>query len=478
MDAINESGLVLSVCAGVVLLLTLIKLLVLLFPQRKDLWKGMELFMKGLWFSQNPLDEGHIFRRICIERTWLARKLVWYILFWSCGGLLSFVAGYGSWKSMAGHWVSLFRAGIFLAMVQSPRLITPGKLDLIYIVLQLTVVLDLLPLAAPSENLVLINFLGFLMLSFPACVCARYISVVAVGQGGIFAVVLLRCLSEFPSNNDAVVMGASSLMNLTCDAVVELDDSLKLMSPCPKLSTMLLGRGAGLKGTSFTDFVASSDAERAAEILLSTSENNGTAHAFHTHLVDSCCSKFRTEVFQVKYWMANGKQCHLLGLREFTDLKSLAGNATDAIPDEHRAESGKARSSGTKQRQEAFLVLDMEERVVDGASAPFSQLTGLGLEEVFSGEIISELEEIQQKAKSVTKTKLGTNAIELSHGESSERPELLSDEATFFKSMPLHMNSTVVDLAGLLKIYLSRLGQLQIILCCKAWEVSQKRIAL
>lgn len=84
---------------------------------------------------------------------------------------------------------------------------------------------------------------------------------------------------------------------------------------------MLLGRGAGLKGTSFTDFVASSDAERAAELLLSTSENGCTARAFHTHLVDSCSSKFRTEVFQVKYWMANGKQCHLLGLRELLEAE-------------------------------------------------------------------------------------------------------------------------------------------------------------
>lgn len=117
--------------------------------------------------------------------------------------------------------------------------------------------------------------------------------------------------------------------------------------------------------------------------------------------------------------------------------------------------------------------MEEENGVVDGASAPFSQLIGLGLEEVFSGEIISELKQIHQKAKSVTKTKLGINAIELSHGESSE-----GDETAFFKSMPLHMNSDVVDLAGLLKVSLSRVGHLQIIICCKAWEVSQKRIAL
>ena len=122
-------------------------------------------------------------------------------------------------------------------------------------------------------------------------------------------------------DNKTQLSAASSLLNLTCDAVLELDESLRLMSPCPKLSTMLLGRpGATLEGTKFTDFVASSDAERAVEILLMPQEC--AAHAFHTHLVDSCSSKFRTEVFQVKYLTANGKQCHLLGLREFLGTNS------------------------------------------------------------------------------------------------------------------------------------------------------------
>ena len=39
-------------------------------------------------------------------------------------------------------------------------------------------------------------------------------------------------------------------------------------------------------------------------------------------------------MLQVKYTKMNGQKCHLLGLRDFTDLKSLAGdNATDQIRD-------------------------------------------------------------------------------------------------------------------------------------------------
>jgi hypothetical protein len=66
-------------------------------------------------------------------------------------------------------------------------------------------------------------------------------------------------------------------------------------------------------------------------------------------LVDSYSSKFRTEVFQVKYAMMDGRECHLVGLRDFTDLKSLAGeNATDAIQDESEmAEAASAVASAS-----------------------------------------------------------------------------------------------------------------------------------
>lgn len=94
---------------------------------------------------------------------------------------------------------------------------------------------------------------------------------------------------------------------------------------------MLLRRPeVSLQGLKFTDFISSSDASRALEIL---AEPTGQpARAFHTHLVDSCASRFRTEVFQVRYRKMSGEQCHLLGLRDFTDQKSLAQEkATDVI---------------------------------------------------------------------------------------------------------------------------------------------------
>ena len=119
-----------------------------------------------------------------------------------------------------------------------------------------------------------------------------------------------------------------ALLQLTCDAVVELDADLRITSESsPQLASMFL-RTSTL-GVSFTDFVSTEERSRAAEILNSRlPAKTGSAHhgshavsakAFHTRLVDSYSSKFRTEVFQVSYRKLDDQIWHLIGLREFTD---------------------------------------------------------------------------------------------------------------------------------------------------------------
>ncbi|CAE7686624.1 DBP2, partial [Symbiodinium sp. CCMP2456] len=55
-------------------------------------------------------------------------------------------------------------------------------------------------------------------------------------------------------NMEAQLSAASSLLRLTCDAVLELDQELRLKSHCPALAAMLLRDrpGASLEGTRFT----------------------------------------------------------------------------------------------------------------------------------------------------------------------------------------------------------------------------------
>ena len=111
-----------------------------------------------------------------------------------------------------------------------------------------------------------------------------------------------------------------------------------MTSHSTNLATMLLRNhpGSTLEGTHFTDFLPQAEVERAQELLCKAAKDSepqdAVAQAFHTRMVDSCASQFRTEVFHVRYVAWNGATHHIIGLRDFTDQESLAqGRATDAI---------------------------------------------------------------------------------------------------------------------------------------------------
>ena len=111
-----------------------------------------------------------------------------------------------------------------------------------------------------------------------------------------------------------------------------------MTSHSTNLATMLLRNhpGSTLVGTHFTDFLPPAEVERAQELLCKAAKDSepqdAVAQAFHTRMVDSCASQFRTEAFHVRYVAWNGATHHIIGLRDFTDQESLAqGRATDAI---------------------------------------------------------------------------------------------------------------------------------------------------
>ncbi|CAE7630316.1 rsmI [Symbiodinium sp. CCMP2456] len=144
----------------------------------------------------------------------------------------------------------------------------------------------------------------------------------------------------------------SSLLRLTCDALVELDSDLCITENSPQLAAMLLrDRPGSVQGLKFTDLMPTShEAVRAYEILAGTASGTEVsavsedesilANVFHTRLMDSCSSKFRTEVFRVTYRQADGAVHHLLGLRDFTDQGSLAGpKAFDTMDTSHATDS-------------------------------------------------------------------------------------------------------------------------------------------
>ncbi|CAJ1409596.1 unnamed protein product [Effrenium voratum] len=139
-------------------------------------------------------------------------------------------------------------------------------------------------------------------LAVAASPCAKSLLRTRVEQG-------VRC-----GKMETDLRAASALLSLTCDAVLELDSEMRLASHSPELAACLLrnGQGTSLKGTRFTDFMPPSDAEQAAMMMQRASCSEPfRVHVFHTRMVDSCSSKFRTEVFQVSYTKWDGHLSHL-----------------------------------------------------------------------------------------------------------------------------------------------------------------------
>ncbi|CAE7569637.1 unnamed protein product, partial [Symbiodinium pilosum] len=128
---------------------------------------------------------------------------------------------------------------------------------------------------------------------------------------------LMGKVEQDMEKNNAVTQlnAASSLLQLTCDAVVELDSNLRLTKHSRELAAMLLRDSSdrpatSLEGTLFTDLMPKVDVPHALTRLTdfrstatSGSQSRGqahtlqslTAHAFHTRLVDSCSTKLQTE---------------------------------------------------------------------------------------------------------------------------------------------------------------------------------------
>ena len=86
-----------------------------------------------------------------------------------------------------------------------------------------------------------------------------------------------------------------------------------------------LGDHVASPGLKFTDLVVPSDVQRVSQILDTKSEHGSAdamAHVFRTHLMDSYDSKFCAEVFQVKFTLASGAKCHIVGLRRREEIGS------------------------------------------------------------------------------------------------------------------------------------------------------------
>eukprot|EP00438_Fugacium_kawagutii_P022836 Skav230311 [mRNA] locus=scaffold430:202592:204355:+ [translate_table: standard] len=470
--------------------------------------------------------------------------------------LLYLTFAHNSFTSAEAAWLVAVVYVSSLAVYVAPWLVNCSTLDLVCLFVHAYGAFWASPFGLSSlESVFTAQLIGLALVQVPAIAIARHYAAVLLGQGMIFGAILFRLSTRmdfwrFPATKPDTILNsrallffnifylgavvlvhhianrlirgsvesmmresdskqqlsaASGLLDLTCEAVCEIDGDLKLLSHSPKLATMLLRRsGASLEGRRLTDFIAPGDKKRAKEILMMATQSGGAAHAFHTHLVDSYSSKFRTEVFRVKYSTMDGRDCHLLGLRDFTDLKSLAGvKATDAIPDSHElvldVHEGDLSQHGSSSRalgelasqtlelrsqtnspvqlrsspnlshvtmecydyghivekhvqyvqKDAFLQIDMDRETVQAASAPFGSLIGMSIKRSFASDFTVDL-----------LRRLCEMAREL-------RPIDVPDQVATFDLMPIHVDNDIIQASGVMKVCLTQQGRLSVIMCIR-----------
>ncbi|CAK9042194.1 unnamed protein product [Durusdinium trenchii] len=232
---------------------------------------------------------------------------------------------------------------VVLVLCSWQQLVTPGSLDLWYLLLQ---TLCTIPLLSTSVADTIIVSLATLLPRFLLGLCARHLWLALLG-GAIHWAVSLHSIFSSLSSSDllfaqtaelliyyagvvtirqqmyenvkmsvnlqkrTIELGAASCLLLEfCDAVVELDEEMKITVTSNQLSTLLL-RSLGspppdLRGSDFLQLFVEEDRE-----------------LLHTSLG----STVRLELLHTQFQNADGQKCRLVGLRECQDTQDAASVA-------------------------------------------------------------------------------------------------------------------------------------------------------
>mmetsp|Transcript_134553 Transcript_134553/g.429767 ORF Transcript_134553/g.429767 Transcript_134553/m.429767 type:complete len:577 (+) Transcript_134553:120-1850(+) len=124
----------------------------------------------------------------------------------------------------------------------------------------------------------------------------------------------------------------TSLLNMVCDAVVELDDDLRMARDCPALSAALFrGQAKGLCGQSLKEFVCGDDQAHFEDQIASQDTPVAAAKMFHVRLSDSWGNAVPMELFHVRFSGVGEETRHLIGLREHSDTQTSAMLPTETL---------------------------------------------------------------------------------------------------------------------------------------------------
>ncbi|CAE7763102.1 DNAH7 [Symbiodinium sp. CCMP2456] len=299
----------------------------------------------------------------------------------------------------------------------------------------------------------------------PSAALELMISLFTFAVAFVLQVALMKAVEREMSFSEAAtdLQAATALLQLTCDAVIELDATLRLVEHSDDLAAILLRPGLSLAGTKFEDLLAGPEERRAALQLLRQPRTSGVsssivAQAFRTRLVDSCASKFSCESFHVKYQKPDGKTCHLVGLRDVTDQESLARpptNPQDVREVDHPGKSSKASEPPDKTPQRIIcLQLDLAAWVVECASIPAANLVGMPLAALFPNTGTELLREVLEAAR---------------HVDPTAEPSLFSFAQVAVQWAPNQLD--YID--GTIEILHSQLGALKLLLHCTGSAAAQ-----
>mmetsp|Transcript_134826 Transcript_134826/g.430608 ORF Transcript_134826/g.430608 Transcript_134826/m.430608 type:complete len:577 (-) Transcript_134826:235-1965(-) len=124
----------------------------------------------------------------------------------------------------------------------------------------------------------------------------------------------------------------TSLLNMVCDAVVELDDDLRMAGDCPALSTALFhGQAKGLCGQSLKEFVCGDDQAHFEDEVASQDTPAAAAKMFHVRLRDSWGNAVPMELFHVPFSGVGQETRHFIGLREHSDTQIAVSGPTGTM---------------------------------------------------------------------------------------------------------------------------------------------------
>ncbi|CAE7947763.1 unnamed protein product [Symbiodinium sp. KB8] len=119
----------------------------------------------------------------------------------------------------------------------------------------------------------------------------------------------------------------SSLLLGLCDAVVEVDENLKLTQDGRQLSTMLLHcRGVAaqqLAGSDLLAFFHPDDRAHVQQSLCGSPDDTQT-RVFNARMLDGLSNHVEVELFHINMENQEGQKCYLVGMREFQDLGFVA----------------------------------------------------------------------------------------------------------------------------------------------------------